>query len=225
MPLREDDRMDPTGAFGNQLGRYFGLEGAPSLSTSRLTLARRPAFAVTRLCCGIDQLGLKREIPPEDAFVLMLFLAGLAHVELWQRGRPIKACACPSGSISIFHLADELSVYIGGPLDCLSFYIPRELMDQMTDAAGEPRILDLRCPPGRADPTIEQIGLALLPLIETPESMAPTFLDHIAIATSVHVAQAYGNFQPGGPPETRRRLASAKRPRAPSRQAPFGTTH
>jgi hypothetical protein len=46
------------------------------------------------------------------------------------------------------------------------------------------------------DPTIEQIGLALLPLLKSPASMAPAFLDHIALATSAHLAQAYGNFQP-----------------------------
>jgi hypothetical protein len=185
--------MSSTGAFGDRLGRYFGLDGAPSLTTPT---PQNPQFAVTRLACTLDQLARKQTIPPEDAFILTLHLNRLHHLELWQRGRPISACTCRPGSISIVNLVDELAVYIGGPLDCLSFYIPRLLLDRLTDQAGEPRLKQLRCPPGLPDPIIEQIGAALLPLIDVPDKVAPAFLEHIALATGIHVAHAYGNFQP-----------------------------
>jgi len=185
--------MASLGAFGDQLGRYFGLAGAPSLATPS---GDCPQFAVTRLFCTVDQLGLKQAIPPEDAFVLALHLIAVDHLEIWRHGRPISARSYPRGSISIHNLNDKVSVYIGGPLDCLCFYIPRATFDHVTDGVAEPRITDLACPLGRSDPTIEQIGLALLPLLRSPESMAPAFLNHIGLATSLHLAQAYGNFRP-----------------------------
>ena len=185
--------MMPTGAFGDQLGRYFGLERAPSLTTPAL---QQPQFAVTRIACNVDQLGLKQQIPPEDTFLVTLYLKHLQHIEVWQRGRPSSARECSPGSISIVNLLDELTVYIGGPLDCLSFYLPRAALDTMTEEAGEPRLEQLYCRPGLTDPIIEQIGAAMLPLLDAPESVAPDFLNHIARATSIHVAHTYGNFQP-----------------------------
>lgn len=189
--------MIATGAFGDQLGRYFGLEGAPSLTTPTPTL-QQPRFAVTRIACNADQLGLKQEIPAEDTFVVTLYLMPLQHLEVWRRGRPISAKEYAPGSISIVNLLDELTVYVGAPLDCLSFYIPRATLDKMTEQAGEPRIERLHCRPGFVDPIIEQIGAAMLPLLDAPESVAPDFLGHIARATSIHVAHTYGNFQPNG---------------------------
>jgi hypothetical protein len=185
--------MNPTGAFGDQLGRYFGLEGAPSLTTPT---PFRPRFAMTRIACSIDQRGLKGKIPPEDAFVVTLYLRNLHHLEVWQRGRPISARAYARGSISIVNLLDELSVYIGGPLDCLSFYLPRFALDKLADEAAEPRLKDLHCPAGHIDPIVEQIGAALLPLLDAPETVAPAFLDHSALAMSIHIAHTYGNFNP-----------------------------
>jgi hypothetical protein len=185
--------MVPTGAFGDQLGRYFGLERAPSLATPT---PQRPQFAVTRIVCNINQLGLKQEIPPEDTFVVTLYLMHLQHIEVWQRGRPISARECSPGSISIVNLLDELTVYIGGPLDCLSFYIPRTALDMMTEDMGPPALKQLHCTPGLVDPTLEQIGAAMLPLIDAPECVAPDFLEHIARATSIHLAHTYGDFHP-----------------------------
>ncbi|GGF04728.1 hypothetical protein GCM10011611_07660 [Aliidongia dinghuensis] len=184
--------MGPTGAYGHRLGRYFGLDAAPSLVTSG---PRRRRFAVTRLCCGRDQLGLKQTIPAEDAFIVILHLAAIGHLELWRHGHPVSAGTYAPGSISIANLMDDFAVSIGGPLDCLSFYMPRPLFDALADEAGAPRLEALQCAPGHEDPIIEQIGAALLPLLASPETVAPGFLEHIALATTVHVAHTYGNLR------------------------------
>ena len=41
-----------------------------------------------RILPHLIQLGMKQEIPPQDAFAVTLHLAGVSHHELWVRGRP-----------------------------------------------------------------------------------------------------------------------------------------
>jgi hypothetical protein len=192
-----DSQMARTGAYGDQLGHYFGLDVVPSLVTAS---SSQSPFAVTRLSCNKHQLGFKQMFPAEDAFVVTLHLLKVPHLEIWQHKQLVSARSYMPGSISIVNLLDEIVIYVGAPLDCLSFYIPRRLFDEASDNIGGSRCHGISCPPGLEDRIIEQIGAALLPLLPTPRAVAPGFLEHIALATTIHVAYTYRDIRP-----TRRR--------------------
>lgn len=177
------------GAFGDRLGRLFELPSAPALVM--LPTLEAP-FAVTRITCTADQLGMKLEIPPEDAFVVTLHLIGMQHHELWVRGRPAVVRSYPRGAMSIVDLRDEVATYLGSPLDTLEFYVPRVLVDAVADAAGMARVSELSCFPGLVDPVMEQLGAALLPLLCNPRSASPAVLEHLAIAISAHLLHRFG---------------------------------
>lgn len=179
----------PEGAYGDRLGGYFELSSAPALVMLRTSSA---PFAATRIRCTPDQLGMKQEIPAQDAFVVTLHLVGMRHHELWVRGRPAVVRGYSRGAISIVDLRDEVASYLGSPLDALKFYVPHALVDAVADAAGVARVSALSCLPGLVDPVLGHLGAALLPLLDNPRFANSTMLEHLALAICAHLVRRFG---------------------------------
>jgi len=178
------------GAYGDLLGRYFELPSVPALV---MLPAPKAPFVATRITCLPDQLGMKQEIPPEDAFVVTLHLVGVGHHELWVRGRPSVVRGYVPGAISIVDLRDEVASYLGSPLDALHFYMPRALVDAVTDAAGLARVSGIACTPGLVDPVMGNLGAAVLALLDGPRRASPAVSEHLAIAICAHLVHRFGN--------------------------------
>jgi hypothetical protein len=172
-------------------------------------------FAVTRITCTSDQLGMKLEIPAEDAFVVTLHLVGVRHHELWVRGRPAVVRSYSRGAISIVDLRDEVATYLGSPLDSLEFYVPHALVDAVADAAGVARVSALSCLPGLIDPVMRQLGAAILHLFDNPRFATPAVLEHLAIAISAHLLHRFGKNAGSDVP------AIGPSPSSPSSPQPF----
>jgi len=190
--------MDASSGFGLRLARNFGLPDAPSLATPS---AGQPRFAVTRIARQIEAGPLELELPREDKMLVLLFLIDLDRLEMRRMGEVASAQACARGSIGIFDLEDGASFSVEGQLDCLAFAIAHHAMRGLADRiarlhARGPSSRHLHCPLGCLDPTVEQIGLAVLPLLRSPERMAPAFLDHIGLALITHLIAAYGRTRP-----------------------------
>jgi hypothetical protein len=215
--------LQPTGAYGDLLGRCFELPSAPALvmlpaftasaasaAAEASSIASTP-FAVTRITCLPGQLGMKQEIPAEDAFLVTLHLAAAAHHELWVRGRPAVVRGYAPGAISIVDLRDEVASYLGTPLDALQFYVPRALVRAVArmsgaarDAAvsgsagrpGRPGVAPVRglaCAPGLVDPVMCSLGAAVLALFERPQPAATGVQQHLALAICAHLVHRFGN--------------------------------
>jgi AraC family transcriptional regulator len=185
--------MSAGSAFGDVIARHLGLNDAPALVARPV---RETQLGVSWLSCGADRVGRKQAIPPEDSFVVMLHLADYQHHELWRcRQRHISAACYPKDSICIVNLIDELSANVGGPLEVLSFYIPRPTLDAFTDEALSPRVADLSCAPAIIDPVLANLGAALLPAFERPAEASALFVDQVSLALQAHVAVTYGGLQ------------------------------
>lgn len=184
------------GAFGDSLGRAFELTSAPALI---MLPASDSPFAVTRITCTADQLGLKPEIPAEDAFVVTLHLIGIRHHELWMRGRPAVVRSYLPGAMSIIDLRDEVAAYLGSPLDTLEFYVPRALVNMVADAADMAPVNKLACAPGLVDPVMGQLGAAVLALFDDSRFATSAVLEHLAIAICAHLLHRFGVHAPDVP--------------------------
>jgi AraC family transcriptional regulator len=184
--------MSAGDAFGNVVARHLGLKDAPALVARPV---RETRLGVSWLSCGADRVGRKQPIPPEDSFVVMLHLADYKHHELWRcRQRHIRAPCFPKRSICIVNLIDEVSANVGGPLEVLSFYIPRPTLDAFTDEALGPRVADLSCAPAIIDPVLAGLGATLLPALERPAEASALFVDQVGLALQAHVAVTYGGL-------------------------------
>lgn len=176
-------------ASADRPGLASELPAAPALV---MLPALDPPFAVTRITCTSDQLGLKPELPAEDAFVATLHLIGMRHHELWVRGRPAVVRGYSPGAMSIIDLRDEVATYVGSPLDTLEFRVPRALVNTVADAAGTARVSELSCPPGLVDPVMGQLGAAVLALFDGSRFATPALLEHLAIAICAHLVHRFG---------------------------------
>ena len=187
--------MHARGAYGDLLGRYFEVPRAPALV---MLPARATPFVATRLTCLPDQLGMKQEIPAEDAFVVTLHLAGVGHHELWVRGRPSVVRAYAPGAISIVDLRDEVASYLGTPLDALQFYVPHALVRAVAHAAGLARVSGLACAPGLVDPVVCNLGAAVLALFERRDTARSAVRQHLALAICAHLVHRFGHHADAG---------------------------
>ncbi|MFV0676013.1 AraC family transcriptional regulator [Variovorax sp. tm] len=187
------------GAYGDLLGRYFELPSAPSLVM--LPAPNAPAagaeclmapFVVTRITCLPDQLGMKREIPPEDAFLVTLHLLGMRHHETWVRGRPSVVRGYEPGALGIVDLRDEVASYLGNPLDALQFYVPHALVRTVARASGMLHVSSLMCAPGVVDPVMCSLGAAVLALFERPQRAGSLVQQHLALTICAHLVRRFG---------------------------------
>jgi AraC family transcriptional regulator len=176
---------------GDAVAHSFGLADAPIVSTKSL---RKSQVAMSRLSIGMDQTGMSPRIPPEDTFILAMYLTDVQHHELWSHGKPLIRQGYARNSIRIVNLTDEFSAQISCPHESMVFHIPREVLNEFSDDAGGQRVANLVCEPGVVDRVIENLGGAILPAFDRPEQASSLFLDHAALAVCAHLATNYGGF-------------------------------
>ncbi|MDX2210408.1 MAG: AraC family transcriptional regulator [Sphingopyxis sp.] len=156
-------------------------------------------MAVTEIRSDDPVLGLVNPVPIEDAYLVSLMLKKLDHHEVWESGRP-----CPRHTIGAgeFHLRDlkrEQSALIEQPHHSLQFYLPRAALNAIAEANEARPIGELYYQPGVpiSDSIIRSISSCLRSVFERPQEANRLFLDHISLALGIHLAQTYGDLQPG----------------------------
>lgn len=185
-----------SGAVGQRLGDLFKIDHAPALVTRKLNVAQ---MAATEIRSDNPVLGLIDPVPVEDAYLVSLMLKSLEHHEVWESGRP-----CPRHSISVgeFHLRDlkfEQSALVEQPHHSLQFYLPRAALNEIADENEARPVGELSYQPGIpfSDPIVRSLGLCLHIVFKRPQEANRLFLDHVTLALGTHLAQTYGNLEPG----------------------------
>jgi AraC family transcriptional regulator len=167
----------------------LGLGRAPTLTSKSL---RGLDVEISKISCGTNDLGMTAAIPPEDTFVLGIYLTELTNHEIWSRGRLAIRQGFAPNSMLLVNLCDEFAANITCPHQTLSFSIPRKSLDILADTAGRSCIPRLACEPGVIDPVVNYLAAALLPAFANPESVNTLFVDHLVLALCAHLASVYG---------------------------------
>lgn len=130
-------------------------------------------------------------IPSDDAFLILLYMIDVVHSDLWPNTIPSPPRLYPKNTICLISLADGASIAVQGEFDALVIHIPRGHLVEIADHTGEARVDDLATCRGLDDPTVKDIGAALLPLIrqDLPDG---ALVAHIALALNAHIAHRYG---------------------------------
>jgi AraC family transcriptional regulator len=116
----------------------------------------------------------------------------VAASTLWIGGQAVQIGPLVEGSISIVHLEDEPVFHFATPFDCLQFYVPEIVFDELAASHGAPAISELALQSDVVDRVIQQLGAALLPSLGAPGPAGRQFFDHIALAIYSHLASAHG---------------------------------
>jgi AraC family transcriptional regulator len=192
--------MTQAGAFGQRLGQFLHLKDAPpSLITRSL---RSTELAVTETRDDNPVPGLSGSFTVEDAFVVSLKLHDFPDCELWENGKCVMKAYIPAGATYLYDLKRDPRYVIDKPFHSLFFYLPRSALDGLTEQSRTPRVGELACElgVGHDDAVIRHIGASLREGLRRPDETNQLFVDHMMLALTAHVAQAYGGLRPGAEP-------------------------
>lgn len=186
--------MTRTGAYGERLGEFLRLEDTPpSLVTRSL---RSTEIAVTETRNDNPVPGLSGSFAAEDAYLVSLKLLDYPDCEIWEDGRHLKKADVRAGTTYLYDLKRDPRYVIDKPLHSLHFYVPHSALDSLADQSGTPRIDPLDCKPvGHDDAIVRHIGASLREGLRRPDEANQIFIDHMMLALTAHVAQAYGGFR------------------------------
>ena len=89
---------------------------------------------------------------------------------------------------------------IDKPFHSLYFYVPRSALDGIAEQSGAPRVGELDCQLGIGfhDEAVHPPHRRVAPAgLRRPDETNQLFVDHMMLALTAHVAQAYGGLRPG----------------------------
>jgi AraC-like DNA-binding protein len=135
-------------------------------------------------------------MPREDAYLIALQLRACHDHDLYFDGHLVRPQNWFAGVTSIYDLRRDPVADIRDPFHSIMFHLPRKALDAMAYEAGVPRVGDLRQEPGVSvdDPVVRHLLASLLPSSTKPDEAHPVFLDHVALALTVHIAHVYGGM-------------------------------
>ena len=108
----------------------------------------------------------------------------------------------PAGATYLYDLKRDPRYVIDKPFHSLFFYLPRSALDGLTEQSRTSRVGQLACElgVGHDDVVIRHIGASLQEGLRRPDETNQLFIDHMMLALTAHVAQAYGGLRPGSEP-------------------------
>ena len=187
--------MTQTGFYGQRVGQFLHLEHEPpSLITRSL---RNAEVAVTETRNDDPVPSLSGSLALEDAFIVSLKLHDYPNCELWERGKCITKADVRAGATYLYDLKSDPQYVINKPFHSLHFYLPRSALDGIAEQSGAPRVGELafQLGIGHDDEVIRHIGASLLKALRQPAEANQLFIDHMMLAFTAHVAEAYGGLQ------------------------------
>ena len=142
--------------------------------------------------------GLCGALPPDDAYLVSFKFRDYPDCECWERGRCVTKADIRAGTTYLYDLKRDPRYVIDKPFHSLYFYLPRSALDDIAEQAGARRVGELDCQFGIGfhDEVVPHIGASLLEALHRPSEANQLFVDHMMLALTAHVAQAYGGLRP-----------------------------
>ena len=140
---------------------------------------------------------LSDSLPAADAYIITLMLSDFEACEAWVDGRPAANENLRAGDTTIADLRRDPRFVMSQPFHSLFFNIPATALNAIAEEACAPRIdtLSYDLGAGHDDEIIRGLGNAMLAAIRLPQQVNQIFVDHVVLALTAHVAQAYGGLR------------------------------
>ncbi|MDQ0456718.1 hypothetical protein [Rhizobium paknamense] len=180
--------MKTASTVADKMSKWFKVGNPSTLVIKPLKDAEMTIIHVSR---DYPEQDASVVIPAEDAFLIVLYLKDVEHSDIVLGMPPSAFRIYPEGSICLLNLARGAAISVRGRFEALAIHLPRNHLTELAEQTGEPRIDDLAVCRGRDDPTIRDIGAALLPLIGQHD-VEESLVSHIALALNAHLAHCYG---------------------------------
>jgi AraC family transcriptional regulator len=172
-----------------------------------LHLRYTPSSLITRSVRGVDVAatetrddnpihGLCGEFTREDAYIVSLKLRDYPDCEYWERGKCVAKPNIRAGTTYLYDMKHNPRFVIEKPFHSLHFYVPAVALNGIAGQPGARRVGQLDCQFGTGfqDEIVYHIGASLLRGLRRPSEANQLFVDHMMLALTAHVAQAYGRL-------------------------------
>ena len=192
--------MAQSGFHGEKFRELLHLQDTPSSLITRSVRGVEVAATETRDDNPVP--GLCSAIVPEDAYIVSLKLRDYPDCEYWERGKCVTKPNIRAGTTYLYDMKCDPRFVIDKPFHSLHFYVPALALDGIAEQSGVRRVGQLDCQFGTGfhDEVVHHIGASLLQGLRRPSEANQLFVDHMMLALTAHVAQAYGGLRPGSRP-------------------------
>ena len=186
--------MAQSGFHGQKFEELLHLQNTPSSLITRSM--RGVEIAVTETRDDNPEPGLCGAIEPEDAYIVSLKLRDYPDCEYWERGKCVTKPNIRAGTTYLYDLKCDPRFVIDKPFHSLHFYVPGSALNGIAEHATTRRVGQLDCQFGTGfrDEAVHHIGASLLQGLRRPSEANQLFVDHMMLALTAHVAQAYGGL-------------------------------
>lgn len=177
--------------YGNTLRRGWRLT-PPTISLGRSAGAM---FGAARLKYNFNGHGHVVSSAADAAYDIYLWFQDLAAPPHWLGGKAIKppVSLFHAGAACISDITAESEAVFLTPFDGIHIRLGHEIFDDLADDLGVRRIAMLRGT-GMPDATLAALARCLELALESPDAMAPFYLEHLSLATTAYIAKAYGGM-------------------------------
>ncbi|GLR83434.1 helix-turn-helix domain-containing protein [Bradyrhizobium iriomotense] len=191
--------MAQSGFHGEKFRDLLHLQHTPSSLITRSMRGVEVAATETRDDNPVP--GLCGAVTPEDAYIVSLKLRDYPDCEYWERGKCVTKPNIRAGATYLYDMKYDPRFVIDKPFHSLHFYVPALALNGIAEQFGARRVGQLDCQFGTGfhDETVYHIGAALLQGLRRPSEANQLFVDHMMLALTAHVAQAYGGLRNAAP--------------------------
>ena len=189
--------MAQSGFHSEKFRELLHLQDTPSSLITRSVRGVEVAATETRDDNPVP--GLCGAIVPEDAYIVSLKLRDYPDCEYWERGKCVTKANIRVGTTYLYDMKCDPRFVIEKPFHSLHFYVPALALDGIAAQSGVRHVGQLDCQFGNGfqDEVVHHIGASLLRGLRRPSEANQLFVDHMMLALTAHVAQAYGGLRPG----------------------------
>ena len=148
---------------------------------------------------GAANYGVTTPVAFADAFIVQLGLVTCPRSDLFVDGKHVDGVEHSAGSVQIHDLRRSPVSDIRDPFHVLYFYLPRRVLDPLSQEMRTGPIDAMQLQPrtaGARDPVVEHLMLSVLPAMDKPGEMNDLFAEHLTLALSAHVATQYAGVRP-----------------------------
>lgn len=186
MAIHNNNHSVPPPVLKAYLSTHFGEDDQVFLQTSG---SAKAGLEIHRKHSRLPVFGQISAPPAADGFLIAL---ALAPYQLRPAGQPVVHFL--PDSILIHDLNHPFDAYIGSSFDIMFLYIAGTALSSVAAESGAAPITHLSCAPGLGDPVLAGLARAFLPALYAPARDNTLFIDQLAFALNLHVAQRYGGL-------------------------------
>lgn len=174
---------------GIQMERFVGATTIARRAGDFSSKSRFDAIRLTSPGLGKEMTG---RIPVEEKYIVSIQLQRIGKHELWKAGKLSNSLPYEQNSVNIVHLAEEPTILLPDPFDCLQLHVSEQALRDYADANHNHHVGGFDIKPGEINLVLANLAQALVPSLSDKTPSSSLFVDQLVFAMVSQLVTAYG---------------------------------